>query len=69
MSLRDVFVRFRWESNMPTDTPAAFINETPSVTTELPVTDSEWLATALTVLCTAAAVLFVSFIAVVAGLV
>jgi hypothetical protein len=54
---------------MSTDMPAALASETVSAATTVETANDEWFATALTVLFTAAAVLFVSFIAVVAGLV
>jgi hypothetical protein len=52
---------------MSTDVPAALVDE--PAETETPAATSEWAETALTVLFTAAAVLFVSFLAVVTGLV
>jgi len=53
---------------MSTDTSAALASEASPVEDEVQAANSEWFATALTVLFTAAAVLFVSFIAVVTGL-
>jgi hypothetical protein len=52
---------------MSTDTLAAPANEPAETVAEAPT--SEWAETALTVLFTAAAVLFVSFLAVVSGIV
>ena len=52
-----------------TDLPADFADEPAEDRRRSPVSSSEWAETALTVLFTAAAVLFVSFIAVVTGLV
>jgi hypothetical protein len=52
-----------------TDLPAALIEPAAEAVAESPSATSEWAATALTVLFTAAAVLFVSFLAVVTGLV
>jgi hypothetical protein len=58
---------------MSTDTPAALANSPAEDLTDNPAEDqpviSEWAETALTVLFTAVAVLFLSFIAVVTGLV
>jgi hypothetical protein len=53
---------------MSTDTPAALVNE-PETAIVQTTSFSQWAETALTVLFTAAAVLFVSFLAVVTGLV
>ena len=55
---------------MSADLPAALVHGEPAQTeTQAPSAASDWAATALTVLFTAAAVLFVSFLAVVTGLV
>jgi hypothetical protein len=54
---------------MSTDMPGALASETAPTGTALETADREWFATALTILFTAAAVLFVSFIAVITGLV
>jgi len=52
-----------------TDSPAAFLEQPANAVAEVQSTRSEWAETTLTVLFTAAAVLFVSFLAVVTGLV
>ena len=52
-----------------TDMPAALVEEPTENVAEAEAVANEWAATALTVLFTAASVLFVSFIAVVTGLV
>jgi hypothetical protein len=54
---------------MSTDMPAALATEPAETAVEAPSATSEWAETALTVLFTAAAVLFVSFLAVVTGIV
>jgi hypothetical protein len=54
---------------MSTDMPAAFASEPVEDIAEQHTAAREWAETALTVLFTAAAVLFVSFLAVVTGLV
>jgi hypothetical protein len=54
---------------MATEIPAALANRPAEAVAEDHSTMSQWAETALTVLFTAAAVLFVSFIAVVSGLV
>jgi hypothetical protein len=54
---------------MSTDMPAALVDEPAETVAEAPPAANEWAETALTVLFTAAAVLFVSFLAVVTGLV
>jgi hypothetical protein len=54
---------------MSTDMPAVLVNEPAEAAAEEQSTTREWAETALTVLFTAAAVLFVSFLAVVTGLV
>jgi hypothetical protein len=54
---------------MSTDSPAAIADDIVEVGAELKTAPDEWSATALTVAFTAAAVLFVSFLAVVTGLV
>jgi hypothetical protein len=54
---------------MSIDMPAACENEAANPGTETQSGAGAWIETALTVLFTAAAVLFVSFIAVVTGLV
>jgi hypothetical protein len=54
---------------MSTDMPAALVDEPAETAAEAPPAANEWAETALTVLFTAAAVLFVSFLAVVTGLV
>ncbi len=54
---------------MSIDMPAALENETAKAEAEAQSATSPWVETALTVLFTAAAVLIVSFIAVVTGLV
>jgi len=53
---------------MPTDLPAAHTEPMEAAADDAPG-NSEWAETALTVLFTASAVLFVSFLAVVTGLV
>jgi uncharacterized SAM-binding protein YcdF (DUF218 family) len=52
-----------------TDLPAGLVDQPAQTTAEVAVATSEWAETALTVLFTAAAVLFISFLAVVTGLV
>jgi hypothetical protein len=54
---------------MSTDLPVALAAHTAEAAAEDTPDQSEWAATALTVLFAAAAVLFVSFLAVVTGLV
>jgi hypothetical protein len=54
---------------MSTDTPAALADQPVEAAAGSQSATSEWAETALTVLFTAAAVLFVSFLAVVTGLV
>jgi hypothetical protein len=54
---------------MSTDVPAALADQPAETVVEVPSAAGEWVETALTVLFTAAAVLFVSFVAVVTGLV
>jgi hypothetical protein len=54
---------------MSTDIPAALAAEPAETAAEVPAATSEWAETALTILFTAAAVLFVSFLAVVTGIV
>jgi hypothetical protein len=54
---------------MSTDTLAAPAHESAETAAEAPTNTGEWAETALTVLFTAAAVLFVSFLAVVSGIV
>jgi hypothetical protein len=54
---------------MSTNVPAALVDEPVGTAAEAPPATNEWAETALTVLFTAAAVLFVSFLAVVTGLV
>jgi hypothetical protein len=54
---------------MSTEMPVVLANEPAETVVEPSSVTNEWAETALTVLFTAAAVLFVSFIAVVAGLV
>jgi hypothetical protein len=54
---------------MSTDMPAVLAEQPAEVVAEVPSATGEWAETALTVLFTAAAVLFVSFLAVVTGLV
>ncbi len=54
---------------MSTNVPAAFANEVVETAVTASSAPSEWIATALTVALAAAAVLFVSFLAVVTGLV
>ena len=51
------------------DTHAALEPELDAMAVKAPTSASNWVETALTALCTASAVLFVSFIAVVTGLV
>jgi hypothetical protein len=53
---------------MSTDMPGALASETTPTELAVQPADSEWFKTALTVLFTAAAVLVVSFIAVLTGL-
>jgi hypothetical protein len=60
---------FGENSTMSTDASAALASEAPPVEDEVKVANNEWFATALTILFTATAVLFVSFIAVVTGLI
>ena len=52
-----------------TDMPAVLVDQTAEAAVQDPSVTSEWAETALTVTFTAAAVLFVSFLAVVTGLV
>ncbi len=52
-----------------TDSSVALLEQPTNAVAEVQPARSEWAETALTVLFTAAAVLFVSFLAVVAGLV
>jgi hypothetical protein len=54
---------------MSTDIPAAIADDIAEAVTEAQTAPDEWSATALTVAFAAAAVLFVSFLAVVTGLV
>ena len=54
---------------MSTDMPAALASEVAETTAESQSAPAEWVQTALTVAFTAVAVLFVSFLAVVTGLV
>jgi hypothetical protein len=54
---------------MPTDMPAAIAGEVEHTAAEAQAAPGEFAATTLTVLFTAAAILFVSFVAVVTGLV
>jgi xanthine/uracil/vitamin C permease (AzgA family) len=54
---------------MSIDMPAALATEPAETVVEVPSATSEWAETALTVLFTAVAVLFVSFLAVVTGIV
>jgi hypothetical protein len=54
---------------MSTDMFAAPVDEPAETAAEAPTNTNEWAETALTVLFTAAAVLFVSFLAVVSGIV
>jgi hypothetical protein len=54
---------------MSIDTPAALATEPAEAVAEDQSSTREWAETALTVMFTAAAVLFVSFLAVVTGLV
>ena len=54
---------------MSTNTDAAFETEFDAIAVEVQSTTGRWVETTLTALCTASAVLFVSFIAVVTGLV
>ena len=60
-----------WGSNVmsSTDMPGVLASETAPTEIAIEPADKEWFKTALTVLFTAAAVLLVSFIAVVTGLV
>jgi hypothetical protein len=57
------------EAPMSTDMLAASADEPAEAAAEAPANTSKWAETALTVLFTAAAVLFVSFLAVVSGIV
>ncbi len=68
-TLQSRFVLLGKGTLMSTDIPAALVDEPVEIVAEAPSATSEWAETALTVLFTAAAVLFVSFIAVVTGLV
>jgi len=52
-----------------TDLPAALLDQPAKAVADVQSTTSEWAEAALTVLFAAAAVLFVSFLAVVTGLV
>ncbi len=52
-----------------TDMPAGLVEPSAETIAEAPVASNEWAETALTVLFTAAAILFISFLAVVTGLV
>jgi len=54
---------------MSTDLPAALANEAAATAAEVQSARGVWVETALSVLFAAAAVLFVSFLAVVTGLV
>ncbi len=54
---------------MPTHLPAAVASDVAETTFESSAATAEWVETALTVVFAAAAVLFVSFLAVVTGLV
>jgi hypothetical protein len=54
---------------MSIDMPAALDDEAVKITPEAPTKPTVWVETALTLLFTASAVLFVSFIAVVTGIV
>jgi hypothetical protein len=54
---------------IPTDLPDALVEEAAEAGAEDPSATSAWAETALTVVFSAAAVLFVSFIAVATGLV
>jgi len=54
---------------MSTEMPAALAEPAPEIADEAAADRREWAETALTVTFTAAAVLFVSFLAVVSGLV
>ncbi len=54
---------------MSTDMPTALVTEPAEAAVEAPSATGEWAETALTILFTAAAVLFVSFLAVVTGIV
>jgi hypothetical protein len=60
-----------WESTvMPTDMPAAVATHSiPAIASEAEVANGHWFETALTILFTALAILVVSFIAVLSGLV
>jgi hypothetical protein len=62
-------LRFVLGPLMSTDLPAALVDQPAETVVEAASATNEWTETALTVLFTAAAVLFVSFIAVVTGLV
>jgi hypothetical protein len=53
---------------MPIDMPVAVSREPAEITAETGPARGEWIEMALTVMFTAAAVLFVSFLAVVTGL-
>lgn len=63
------FVLLGKDPLMSTDLPAALVDQPAETVFEAASATNEWTETALTVLFTAAAVLFVSFIAVVTGLV
>ncbi len=52
-----------------TDMPAALVEPSAEAVAEASSASNEWAETALTVLFTAAAILFISFLAVVTGLV
>jgi hypothetical protein len=52
-----------------TDVPADFVDQPAEELVEAQLASSEWVETALTVLFTVTAVLFVSFIAVVTGII
>jgi hypothetical protein len=52
-----------------TDVPADFASETAEEQVEAQSASSQWVETALTIVFTATAVMFVSFVAVVTGLV
>lgn len=54
---------------MSIDTPAVFADDAAKTVAEAHLRPNAWLETTLTVLFTAVAVLFVSFVAVVAGIV
>jgi hypothetical protein len=60
-----------WESTvMPSDMPAAVApHSLPAIASEADVADGHWFETALTILFTALAILVISFVAVVSGLV